>query len=215
MRAAILAALLVSAAALVGCGGAGEEPAAEPTTTEAAPATEAQTTAEAETEAPPTIEARETAPGTTGLQPCCAETQEEEPPPPPLEPGLPDFIAGYEGWPKLNAAPIPVNPEGDAHLGVKEVFASQQAGSNGVYPDGTVIVKEGVRPDTDFVGLVAIMRKEAGADPAHNDWVFVEYTRESRDAAYGLQAEGEVCWSCHMGAAETDYVWIATLGLTR
>jgi hypothetical protein len=59
------------------------------------------------------------------------------------------------------------------------------------------------------------MRKERGADPEHNDWIWVEYTRESEDAPFAESAGGAVCWGCHIGAAETDYIWIATLGLSR
>jgi hypothetical protein len=51
------------------------------------------------------------------------------------------------------------------------------------------------------------MRKQRGADPEHNDWVFVEYTREAAGATFGEQAAGAVCWSCHVGARDLDYVF--------
>jgi hypothetical protein len=76
-------------------------------------------------------------------------------------------------------------------------------------------VKEAVRPGKDFIGLIAIMRKERGFDPAHNDWRFVEYTRDSARARFTETASESVCWSCHMGAQQTDYVWIYSLGLAR
>jgi hypothetical protein len=53
------------------------------------------------------------------------------------------------------------------------------------------------------------MRKERGADPAHNDWLFVEYTRDSRKEAFAEVASGAVCYGCHVGAEETDYVFTA------
>jgi hypothetical protein len=79
-----------------------------------------------------------------------------------------------------------------------------------VFPNGSIVVKEAVRPGADFVGLIAIMRKRAGADPEHHDWIFVEYTRESAGARFTETASGTVCWSCHIGAEASDYVF--TLG---
>jgi hypothetical protein len=59
------------------------------------------------------------------------------------------------------------------------------------------------------------MRKERGLDPDHNDWRFVEYTRESAGASFSKTASDSVCWRCHLGAQQTDYVWIYSLGLAR
>jgi Cytochrome P460 len=116
----------------------------------------------------------------------------------------------------LNEEPIPPRADGDAHLGTKDVYSADGPRSDGwLYPNGSIIVKEAARPDTGFIGLVAIMRKARGANPAHNNWVWDEYTRSSPDELFTLTASDEVCWQCHMGAAEADYVWIATLGLTR
>jgi hypothetical protein len=87
------------------------------------------------------------------------------------------------------------------------VFASNERLANSRFPVGTIVVKEATRPGADFIGLIAIMRKQRGADPEHNDWVFVEYTREAANAAFGEQAAGAVCWSCHVGARDLDYVF--------
>jgi hypothetical protein len=128
---------------------------------------------------------------------------------------LPQEILGYQDWFQLNEEPIPPIAGGDAHLGTKDVYASEEADRSGgsiVYPDGTTIVKEAARPGTDFIGLVAIMRKEAGADPEHGDWIFIEYTRDSPDGEFGVQARDAVCWSCHAGAQATDWVWVHTTG---
>jgi hypothetical protein len=186
----------VALAALVAACGGSSEPEPAP---EAAPGTATQGEA-TRTEEPTTEEA------TTG------ETTTEAAPPPPrpkAPPGVPRFVAGYRGWAKLNDAPIPPR-DSDPHNGTKDVFASKERLANGRFPVGTVVVKEATRPGADFIGLIAIMRKERGADPAHNDWVFVEYTREAANARYGLQAEGAVCYGCHVGAADRDYVF--TLG---
>lgn len=184
-RIAVLVAVLL---ALAACGGEAEPPpppaaAPEPETT-TAPATTSDeaTTEEATTEAAP------------------------QPPKPPAPPGVPSFVAGYRGWTKLNEAPIPPR-DSDPHFGTKDVFASNERLGNGRFPVGTVVVKEATRPGADFIGLIAIMRKQRGADPEHNDWVFVEYTREAAGARFGEQAAGAVCWSCHLGARESDYVF--------
>jgi hypothetical protein len=179
--------------ALAGCGGGGGE------ASEAVPPP--ATTAASE---PPAAEPPPAEPPPAG-----------EPPAPEPLPGLPDLTAGYRDWLLLNEEPIPPNPDGDAHLGTKNVYASleaDRASGELVYPDGTIIVKEAKRPDTSFVGLVAVMRKEQGVDPEHGDWVFVEYTRSSPTEPFEEVAADAVCWGCHMNAAGTDWVWVHTLG---
>jgi hypothetical protein len=153
-----------------------------------------------------------TAPGTT-TEETTEETGTEGAPPPPkakakgkAPPGVPGFVAGYRDWLKLNDAPIPPR-DSDPHNGTKDVFASKARMANGRFPVGTIVVKEAARPGADFIGLIAIMRKQRGADPEHNDWVFVEYTREAANARFGEQAAGAVCWSCHVGARDLDYVF--------
>jgi predicted small lipoprotein YifL len=173
--------------ALAACGGDPEPPPAptaapEPETTTAETTTEAPTTEETTTEAAP------------------------PPPKPQAPPGVPGFVAGYRDWAKLNDAPIAPR-DSDPHYGTKDVFASKERLANGRFPVGTVVVKEATRPGADFIGLIAIMRKQRGADPEHNDWVFVEYTREAANARFGEQAAGAVCSSCHIGARDLDYVF--------
>jgi hypothetical protein len=145
---------------------------------------------------------------TTGESTTTESTAPLPPPPKKAEVplGIPRFAAGYRSWVKLNRNPIPPRAS-DPHNGTKNVFASRSPGSGGVFANGAVIVKEAVRPGADFVGLIAIMRKRAGADPEHHDWVFVEYTRESAGSAFTEAASGTVCWSCHVGAEATDYVF--------
>ena len=172
--------LLVAASA---CGGE-SEPVADPATSEEAPAT--------------TTEAEPTTGETT--------TEAEPPPAPKAPPGVPAFVAGYRDWVKLNRAPIPPRAD-DPHEGTKNVYASRERRANGRFPFGTIVVKEASRPGRDFIGLIAIMRKERGADPAHNDWRFVEYTREARSERFQEIGRGAVCWSCHAGALDTDYVF--------
>jgi hypothetical protein len=172
--------VLLAALVLVGCGSDGEE-ATPPPAAATGPVETAQTLPEA--------------PGTTTEVPS------------PL-PGLPQTVAGYRGWTKLNSKPLPPR-DSDPHLGTKDIYVLKRMRSNGLFPNGTIIVKEAVRPGKDFIGLIAIMRKERGADPAHNDWLFVEYTRDGKGRRFSEVASGAVCYGCHVGAEETDYVFTA------
>lgn len=129
-------------------------------------------------------------------------------------PGLPDDVAGYEKWLKINADPIPPVVGGDPHNGTKNVYVNKkrdEIAPDGEqqfpYPDGSIVVKDATRPNKDFIGLVAIMRKKAGSDPDHNDWEFIEYTRNDPDADFAVIASGRICWGCHARAEDTDYVF--------
>jgi Cytochrome P460 len=181
--------LLALVLGLAACGGS-DEPAAEP---EPAP-TETAGTETAAAPPPPPAE-----------EPTTEETTTEARPEP--LPGLPRFTAGYSEWATL-ATDIPPR-DSDPHLGTKDVFTSRER-SGDRFPVGTVIVKDARRPGKNFIGLVATMRKIKGADPEHNDWVFVEWTRESRNDPFVETASGAVCWSCHVGAQQADYVWVLT-----
>ena len=141
------------------------------------------------------------------------EPAEPEEPAVPL-PGLPEDVADYTQWLKLNAEPIPPVPGGDPHNGTKNVYVNktrETIAPNGEqqfpYPDGSIVVKEAYRPGKDYVGLIAIMRKKAGVDPDHNDWEFIEYTRNAPDAEFGVIAKDGVCWGCHTQVQDIDYVF--------
>ncbi len=178
MRLFVTAVVVLAAAA--GCGG-DDETVIPPRLTTPTATTEA---------APPTTDAAET-------------TTEAEPEP---LPGLPADLVGYETWSRLNEEPIPPRAS-DPHDGTKNVYASKRRGADAQFPDGTIVVKEAMRPGADFLGLIAIMRKQAGADPANNDWVFVEYTRDAANARFAEIASGTVCSSCHVSARDLDYVF--------
>jgi hypothetical protein len=183
-RAAALATTVGIALALSACGGGEDEPAGG-----------------AATSAPATSAPAASVPATAPVAPA-----------PPGLPGLPDDIAGFQGWDTLNADPIPPDsPQSrrvgvDAHRGTKEVYVSRP-GAEAPFPDGTIVVK--AARDRDLVHLVAIMRKIRGSDPEHGDWEFVEYQRASAEAAFttGPGLTGATCWSCHSIARETDWVF--------
>jgi cytochrome P460 len=128
-------------------------------------------------------------------------------------PGLPAYTAGFERWLKLNRTPIPARPN-DAHLGTKNVFVNRTRArlapggrQRFPYPYGSIIVKSIRRPGQRFVGVVAVMRKVRGKNPAHNDWVMIEYLRSSPGARFGELASGAVCTGCHVQVRRRDYVF--------
>ncbi len=142
------------------------------------------------------------------------ETEQETEEPVVALPGLPEDVAGYEKWLKLNAEPIPPVAGGDPHNGTKNVYVNQERDTIAPegeqqfpYPDGSIVVKEAFRPNKDYVGLIAIMRKKAGTDPDHNDWEFIEYTRNAPDADFKVIASGRICWGCHIRVEDIDYVF--------
>jgi hypothetical protein len=119
-------------------------------------------------------------------------------------PGLPAYTAGYTSWFKLNRRPIPPRPSGDAHFGTKNVYASRRI-RGGRYPVGTVIVKEVRRGGV--VAVVAVMRKRKGFSPRNNDWQMIEYVRSSPRFRFGILAQGQICYSCHVQAKRNDFVF--------
>ncbi len=156
------------------------------------------------------------APAVSTTVPTATTTRAEPqaPPRPRALPGLPGFTAGFEDWPRLNAAPIPPDsPDArsvgfDAHRGVKNVHVRGDDAPGPPYPDGTVVVKA-AGDDPSRPTLVAVMRKVAGADPAHGDWRFREWKRAAPGDTFTTSdaLTGATCWSCHAAAADTDWVF--------
>lgn len=138
---------------------------------------------------------------------------------PPLPRGLPADIAGFEGWTRLNAEPIPPNSTAsqgvgfDAHSSTKNVYVNipRETARTRPFPDGTIVVKSGRRGGE--TALVAIMRRIAGIDPTHGDWQFVEYLADG-DGGFstGPGLRDATCWGCHGAARDTDWVFTPTDG---
>ena len=150
---------------------------------------------------------------TPGEEATIEEPVQPEEPVVPL-PGLPNDVAGYTQWLKLNAEPIPPVGGGDPHNGTKNVYVNQTRNTIAPggeqqfpYPNGSIVVKEASRPGKDFIGLIAIMRKKEGVDPDHNDWEFIEYVRGASDAEFREIARDGVCWGCHTQVEDIDYVF--------
>jgi hypothetical protein len=132
-------------------------------------------------------------------------------------PGIPKYAQGFQSWTRVNAKPIAPR-SADPHYGVKNVYVNRTKArlaptgkQRFPYPNGSIVVKAAKKPGERFVSLVAVMRKIKGRDPAHGDWVYVEWTRDRANERFRLQARDAVCWGCHAGAQKTDWVF-TTLG---
>ena len=83
---------------------------------------------------------------------------------------------------------------------MKSVYASSPRGRDGLFPNGTVIVKSIAAPGTKGVPeQVAVMRKVRGR------WQWIEYDRTG--GRYGVLAQGALCASCHLQVKANDWVF--------
>ncbi|MFQ5679146.1 MAG: cytochrome P460 family protein [Gemmatimonadota bacterium] len=77
----------------------------------------------------------------------------------------------------------------------------------GSMPTGAIVVKENYMPDSTFAAAT-VMYKAAGYDPEHNDWFWMK-----RNADGTVEAQGRVgmCYGCHAGGADNDYLMTAPI----
>lgn len=133
-----------------------------------------------------------------------------------LAEGLPSDIAGYESWKAVELAAPPAEFEvpqesGSAHgLGTRTVYINStgvetlEDTSDQSFQSGTTIVKEIMDDANSFVWRVAVMWKVDDTMYAdHNDWKYIQYQRDSADAAFiGVAGDingkrGVGCHACH------------------
>jgi Cytochrome P460 len=126
-------------------------------------------------------------------------------------PGLPRDIDSFQRWPRLSFKPLP-DRGGTAHQGVKQVYVNKRRSvlaprgkQRFPYPAGTIVVK--TASTGGVITLVAIGRKLKGFDRAHGDWQFVEYKRSSSGQRFTEISRGAICYSCHVGAKRTDWIF--------
>ncbi len=121
--------------------------------------------------------------------------------------GVPDTIADYWDWTRLNIDRFTENSTG-AHPQPKDVYVNLDvadilAAANGVFPEGTVVVKERNDPDALLVDRLYAMEKVDGS------WIYSFYDRQS-DGSFAGQSFGaasNLCSNCHQ-AAPTDFVFV-------
>lgn len=120
-----------------------------------------------------------------------------------VPPGIPSYVDGYSGWPKLNR--VPIKGGSIAHQGTKSVYASKRkVGTR--YPVGAIIVKTAMPPGKRWLSLVATMRKVKTR--ANGGWRWEEFTRSSPASRFTKVAFPESgCAACHMQAKANDSVF--------
>jgi hypothetical protein len=117
--------------------------------------------------------------------------------------GLPTYVTGYAGWPKVNKAPI--RGGSPAHQGVKHVYASKRKVGRR-YPVGTIVVKTASPPGKRWLSLVAAMRRVKR--DANGGWRWEEFTRTSPQGRFTkVRFPESGCAACHMQAKTNDYVF--------
>jgi hypothetical protein len=180
---------VVIAAVAVGCGeGAGT------TTSSTAPPVTTTTVPSTTTAAPTTSTVPPTTAATTTTTAATTTSVASGPP-------TPSEVVGFREWLKMNLEPV----EGRTH-GLTNIYINQTRAAIAPsgqltfpFPYGTVVVKEGLSD-----GLVSIMRKTKGADPAHDDWQWAEYRPDGT-----IVGKDDACWTCHTNAKAKDWVFTA------
>src|SRR5262245_16630869 len=140
------------------------------------------------------------------------------------------FPIDYAGWPSLTAEPVAVEPRVFTYCRIApeaEVLgphfapfvryyadranaASFRAGTFPV-PVSTMIVKEKYwEMDGKLHAVAAMIKREAGYDPAHGDWEYV-YTTLG-DQPVTQRGTLESCIACHRIKKEQDFLYRTYLG---
>jgi hypothetical protein len=122
---------------------------------------------------------------------------------------LPGDIADYrERCVPMNCDPISVKSD-DPHEGEKDVFACDVPEAalldtldGAPFPEGSIIVKESTRRDSNYPWLVATARKKS------DGWQWDEYSRNFENEEFLHIAAGEdVCIDCHRKARVADWIY--------
>jgi hypothetical protein len=76
--------------------------------------------------------------------------------------------------------------------------------SGGLYPYGSLIVKENYMPDTTLAKLT-VMYKVKGYNPDGGDWFWAVYSADGE-----VEAEGKIqgCVGCHRARRDQDYTFL-------
>ena len=131
-----------------------------------------------------------------------------------------DTFANFDTWTLETTHQGPDAALGAAHAGndstaQREVYFKdgQDPGSDGLYPKGTVIVKEVSNPSSGILGVTAMVKRGADFNPAGNDWEWfmlnadgtIMIDNDTGDPVRGANL-GQ-CLNCHSQASDSDYVF--------
>ncbi len=130
-----------------------------------------------------------------------------------MDDGRPDYYA--EGWMRLNPQKNFIE---SAHPVAKDVYINEIGAGNAFvedfpFPDGTVLVKESIDPESLEVFVMTAMRKVEGFDPDNGDWQYGMFERTENGEFEGMWADvgtemHQMCVGCHTNAADNDFVFL-------
>ena len=151
----------------------------------------------------------------------CTKDDDEE------TPANPEYIAtdasfnNFTSW-VLEAANSGPDPAlGPAHHGNDSTvtrmiyFKNGQDPVNGLYPVGTIIVKQSSNPDLTVDEVTAMVKRGNNFDADHNDWEYFvlmpDGTIAEDEQGNELRGAGDLfngmCLTCHTAAASSDYIF--------
>ncbi|GAB4319828.1 MAG: hypothetical protein Kow00127_12060 [Bacteroidales bacterium] len=70
-----------------------------------------------------------------------------------------------------------------------------------VFPEGSVIVKEAIKPGS--TDILVVMKKSPSGDYAAGGWQWAEYYRNG-EVFYSVSKSGDACLSCHQSEPQRD-----------
>jgi hypothetical protein len=115
---------------------------------------------------------------------------------------------GYQLWPGTQGFYKGTEPHGV----ILRTFVNSKAylaitKKKGVYPEGSIIVKENYSPKMDLAA-VTVMYKIKGYDPEHNDWYWAKYDPKGMAQKSG---KPKGCIDCHGVKKDNDYAYTGSL----
>jgi hypothetical protein len=130
-----------------------------------------------------------------------------------------DHRPEYADWVRLNPQKNFIT---SAHPTAKDVYVNELGAQAALtatfpFPEGSELVKESTDTETLTVSVITAMRKVAGFDPDNGDWQYGMFERGQDGTFGGAWIETgtdmhQMCVSCHVGAAATDYAFLSYTG---
>jgi plastocyanin len=133
-------------------------------------------------------------------------------------PGVPDDLAQYRSWTKMNV--ILMNDPSNPRAGPKNTFTNLSADTlrglvapgarlRAPFPDGAIFVRETLDTDTGFVRILFIMTKDRKATQTRG-WRFSAFTRTAANQTFQpLEIADPVarCMNCHAQVKSYDLLF--------
>lgn len=114
----------------------------------------------------------------------------------------PNDATNFGADPALGAA----HAGNDSTVTRKIYFKDGQGPVDGVYPDGTMIVKHSTNPSGTVDEYTALVKRGNDFDAGSNNWEYFMLSADGTIAARGANLMDGMCKGCHGGAAN-DYVF--------